>query len=153
MDPAMNDDPLDRIPSFDRVSIRAVVVADGEDPGQALSQAGIFDPVAVAVAFGESPPDGSFGDGMTPNLTAVVAYDPAEGSDPGAGDREDGSRDRAANTGDRGAGVDPGTARPVDAGQSPAASFAGNLPPAYGLQPLAPVRPRGWAGGNSSKPS
>ncbi len=135
----MNDDLLDRIPSFDRVSIRAVVVADGEDPGHALSQAGIFDPVAVAVAFGESPPDGSFGDGMTPNVTAVVEYDPPEASDLLGGDCEDGSHHRSVNTRDGGAGPDPGTARQVDAGQPPAKSLAVNLPAVYGLQPLAPV--------------
>jgi hypothetical protein len=45
----MNDNPLDRIPKHDRVSLRAVVVDDGEDPGPALRAAGIFDPIAVPI--------------------------------------------------------------------------------------------------------
>ncbi len=62
----MSDNPLDRIPGFDRVSIRAVVVMEGEDPGPALAAAGLVDPVAVPVVFGEGAPDRSFGDGFTP---------------------------------------------------------------------------------------
>ena len=71
----MSDNPLDRIASFDRVSIRAVVVSDDEDPSQALSEAGIFDPISLPVVFGEDQPDFSFGDGITPNLTAVLEPD------------------------------------------------------------------------------
>jgi hypothetical protein len=68
----MSDDPVDRIPPFDRVAIPAVVVRDGQDPSAALSQAGIVDPVAVPVFIGENPPEAGFGDGMTPNPTAVL---------------------------------------------------------------------------------
>jgi hypothetical protein len=71
----MSDNPLDRIPSFDRVSIRAVVVSDGEDPSHALAEAGIFDPISLPVVFGENQPDFRFGDGITPNLTAVLESD------------------------------------------------------------------------------
>ena len=73
----MSDNPLDRIPSFDRVSVRAVVVMEGEDPGPLLAAAGIVDPVAVPVVFGETAPDRSFGDGLTPNVSAVVEFDQA----------------------------------------------------------------------------
>jgi hypothetical protein len=45
----MSDTPPDRIPNFDRVSIRAVVVEDGEDPSQALAAAGIVDPIALPI--------------------------------------------------------------------------------------------------------
>jgi hypothetical protein len=41
----MTDDPLNSIPTFDRVSIRAVVTSGDESPNQALSEAGIFDPI------------------------------------------------------------------------------------------------------------
>jgi hypothetical protein len=66
----MSDNPLDRIRDHDRISFSAVVVKDGEDPGPALAAAGIFDPVALPVTFGE--PDIGFGDGITPALTAVL---------------------------------------------------------------------------------
>ena len=123
----MSDNPLDRIPIFDRVSIRAVVVADGEDPGPALAEAGILDPIALPAVFGEDEPDISFGDGITPNLTAVVEPDAQPEDDQTEDDQtEDSPPDRRSATED-------GRPQMVTAA----------LPEAYGLTPLAPVRRRG----------
>jgi hypothetical protein len=127
----MTDNPLNRIPSFDRVSIRAVVISDDEDPSQALSEAGIFDPIALAVAFGEDEPDLSFGDGITPNLTAVLEpdeeVDEFEFTDQPAGIQHS-----------------PSHSGPTRSGLSQQTRTATvTLPAAYGAQPLAPVRPRG----------
>src|ERR1700733_5798448 len=79
----MSDNPLDRIPGFDRISLRAVVVAEGEDPGPALAAAGISDPIALPIVFGEAPPDRSFGDGFTPNAAAVLEFDEPGRNAPG----------------------------------------------------------------------
>ncbi|MFL5283721.1 MAG: hypothetical protein ACJ8AW_22710 [Rhodopila sp.] len=70
----MTDDAAGNRPVGNRVSIRAVLAFDGEDVTQALSQAGIFDPVVVPATLGdaEDPPGGILGDGFTPNLTAAV---------------------------------------------------------------------------------
>ncbi len=70
----MTADPLDRIPSFARVSVAAVLVTGGQDPASALADAGITDAIAVEVRFGETldPSQGLFGDGRTPNPVAVL---------------------------------------------------------------------------------
>ncbi|HET6307128.1 MAG TPA: hypothetical protein VFG12_08080, partial [Rhodopila sp.] len=54
-DPAdtSSDSPMDKLPAHDRVSIRAVLVREGEDPGPALAASGIVEPVAVPVVVGE----------------------------------------------------------------------------------------------------
>jgi hypothetical protein len=73
----MSDNPMDDLPSFNRVSIRAVLVTDGQDPKAALAAAGIFDPIAIPVVLGEgsSLSGGILGDAVTPNLTAVLEPD------------------------------------------------------------------------------
>jgi hypothetical protein len=126
----MSDNPLDRIPSHDRVSLRAVLVKDGEDPGPALAAAGIFDPVALPVTFGE--PDIGFGDGITPNLTAVLETHPGPGDVlvPASGARPASAE---AQSGAAASGFDDRPGEPATI----------NLPAAYGMQPLAPVRPSG----------
>jgi hypothetical protein len=64
----MSDDPLDRIPAYNRVSIRAVLVHGDEDPGPALAAACITDPIALRVVMGDDPHvGGMLGDGITPN--------------------------------------------------------------------------------------
>ena len=50
------DNALDRIPAFSRVSIRAVLVNEGEDPGPALAEARIVNPIAIPVVLGETNP-------------------------------------------------------------------------------------------------
>ena len=72
--PRVSDHPLDRIPAFNRVSIRAVLVQQGQDPGPALAAAGILNPIAIPVVLGEQVElsSGILGDGITPNLTAVL---------------------------------------------------------------------------------
>lgn len=128
----MSDNPLDRIPSFDRLSVRAAVVPDGEDPEAAVAAAGIVDPVILPVVFGESVPDRSFGDGFTPNLTAVLEFD-----QPVADASSAPSSDQASGAGGS-AGSEP-TAR----ASAPATA---NLPASYGSQALAPVGPHSAAG-------
>lgn len=73
----MTNNPLDGIPSFNRVSIRAVLVADGQDPHDALVEAGIHDPVAVRVVLADDHDlsGGLLGDTLTPNLMAVLEPD------------------------------------------------------------------------------
>jgi len=120
----MSDDPMDRVPAFDRVSVAAVVVRDGEDPTAALLKAGITDPIAVPVVFGEDLPAGILGDGVTPNLVAVIETEQQEDDDT--------SPHAAINR----------VESHLDQTQSPTA-VTGTLPAAFGMKPLAPVRPRG----------
>jgi hypothetical protein len=135
----MSDNPLDRIPSFDRVSIRAVVVMEGEDPGPLLAAAGIVDPVAVPAVFGEAAPDRSFGDGFTPNVSAVVEFDQEEASEFGS-EADDGNVDAVAPEAASGR---PATSAGSDSGASPRSGPAAAMPPAaFGLQPVAPIRRR-----------
>jgi hypothetical protein len=84
----MTDDPGSSRTAGNRVSIRAVLAFDGEDVTQALSRAGIFDPVAVPATLGNTgdPQGGILGDGMTPNLIAEIEPDdlpPDAEADPG----------------------------------------------------------------------
>jgi hypothetical protein len=128
----MSGNPLDRIPGFDRVSVRAVVVMEGEDPGPLLAAAGIVDPVAVPVVFGADAPDRRFGDGLTPNVSAVVEFDERpedEGDEPSDVDESAGSRPARS----------PSAATEVQ----PFKSDTSTLPAAYGMTPLAPVRRSG----------
>ena len=119
----MTDNPMDSLSSFDRVSIRAVLVREGEDPSAALAAAGIFDPIAIPVIIGEdvSQSGGILGDGITPNLKAVLetGQAPPEGS----------SRDR-----------EPVPRRNTAESVTPREIGTSLLPAAFGLQPLAPVR-------------
>jgi len=74
MDLFMSDTPLDRLPAFNRVSIRGVLVHEGEDPRPALAAAGIVNPIAIPVVLGEDLDlsGGILGNGITPNLKAVL---------------------------------------------------------------------------------
>jgi hypothetical protein len=146
----MSNNPLDRIPSFDRVSVRAVVVREGEDPGPLLAAAGIVDPVAVPVVFGEAAPGRSFGDGFTPNVPAVVEFDQEAGGFAGGGDeQEDGGEDIGAVASETASGHGRS-----DAGAAPR-SGPGTmmLPAAFGLQPMAPVRRAGDTGQPANRAS
>ena len=122
--PASSGDPTDRVSAINRISIRAVVVADGEDPSAALAEAGIVDAVAVPIMIGDEPDQsgGLFGDGRTPNLIAVLETVQAD---------EDALYDRSG-------------AKPASTGAAadtpPASTPTSMLPAAYGMQPLAPVR-------------
>jgi hypothetical protein len=109
---------MNNLPAADRVSVRAVLAADGEDVTQALAQAGIVDPVAISVQIDSA--GGFLGDGITPNLTGVLEPDLTDDGGPGA------SADTAQA---------PPDARPEQPGTV-------MLPPEHGLQALAPVRKR-----------
>jgi hypothetical protein len=133
----MSDNPLDRIPSFDRISLRAVVVAEGEDPGPALTAAGITDPIALPIVFGESPPDRTFGDGFTPNVPAVLEFDEPEVD---ASDSASGTFGSASDIHASSAGAQAGAAGAVSDDMPPSRPVTTNLPGAYDIQSLAPVR-------------
>jgi hypothetical protein len=122
----MSDNPLDSLPSFDRVSIRAVLVEEGEDPAAALAEAGFTEVISIPVVLGEAadPSGGILGDGITPNLVAVLETEPEDGSDPATGARSV-------------------PVRSASAAEPPPEPSTTNLPSAFGLQPLAPVRQRG----------
>jgi hypothetical protein len=117
------DNPMDKLPAHNRVSIRAVLVHEGEDPSAALAEAGFADAVAIPVVLGEQPdPSGAIlGNGITPNLTAVLETEQEE--------------------------IWPDARPPAGRSGSESARPSGpvttTLPPAYGIQPLAPVRRRG----------
>ena len=87
----MTDGPADQLAAMNRVSIRAVLAAKGEDVTEALMRAGIINPVAIPVVLGDDAHavGGLLGDGITPNLTGVLELD----SDDAAGQPdEDGTR-------------------------------------------------------------
>ena len=119
----MRDNPLDDLPAFDRVSIRAVLVRGGEDPSAALAEAGIFDPIALPVVIGDDAGlfGGILGDGITRNLTGVLETVYGRNFDllPSRQPEQDDSR---ANTAP--------LAKPVTT----------TLPAAFGRQAFAPVR-------------
>ena len=119
----MNDTPFDRLPSFNRVSIRAVLVNAGEDPGAALAEAGITDAVAIPVVLGDdlNLPGALLGNGITPNLTGVLEAEDQDDFDPLPHSQNSLSAARQDA---------PPPAEPVTT----------MLPTAFGLQPLAPVR-------------
>src|ERR1700733_14008182 len=113
------DNPLDKLPAHNRVSIRAVLVHEGEDPSAALAEAGFANAVAIPVVLGEQSDlsDGILGNGITPNLTAVLETEQEE----------------------EGPDIQP-AAQSEPQAVRPSGHVTTNLPPAYGIQPLAPVR-------------
>jgi hypothetical protein len=122
MDVCMSDNPLDGIPAYNRVSIRAVLVHGDEDPGPALAAAGITDPIAIPVVMGEDLDlfGGMLGDGITPNLTAVLETEARE-------DFGYSSTDRSDQTDSQ-----PDAARP-------ASPFTTTAPLAFGMRSFAPI--------------
>jgi hypothetical protein len=119
----MSDNPLDKVPAHNRVSIRAVLVHEGEDASAALAEARFADTVSVPVVLGEQPDlsGGILGNGITPDVVAVLETEQGDDVDTSANAR-------------------PGTARP---GRSDVRSFGpvtSVLPTAFGMRPLAPVR-------------
>ena len=123
----MSDDPMDRLPTFNRVSIRAVLVEDGEDPSHALAEAGFAESVAIPVVIGDDLDLSGdiLGNGITPNLTAVLETEIADDEHDAPPASQSGQMRATPETPLR-----PGSATT-------------NLPAAFGLQPLAPVRKRG----------
>jgi hypothetical protein len=81
----MADDATDKLTAMNRVSIRAVLAAEGEDVTAALAQAGILNPVAIPVLLGEDAHTAGaiLGDGITPNLTGVLEPDDEDAADQG----------------------------------------------------------------------
>jgi hypothetical protein len=134
----MSDNPLNRISRHDRVSLRAILVHQGEDAAAALVEAGFVDVISVPVVLGEDVnlPGGILGDANTPNLIAVLETEPddASGSSPG-------TRAGAAQSTTRGSRS--GSARSAGDGSQPSGSAAADPPPALGMQPMSPVREHG----------
>jgi hypothetical protein len=118
--------PMDKLPAHNRVSIRAVLVHEGEDPSAALAEAGFVNAVAIPVVLGEQPDlsGGILGDGITPNLTAVLETEQEDASDLSFG-------------------TQPRSARAAPGASPPSGPATTTLPPAYGMQPLSPVRRSG----------
>jgi hypothetical protein len=122
MDLFMSDTPLDRLPAFNRVSIRGVLVHEGEDPRPALAAAGIVNPIAIPVVLGEELDlsGGILGNGITPNLKAVLETEQHDDFDSSP------------------------TNQPSEAGSQPSAPRSAQpvtttLPAAYGQRSFAPI--------------
>ncbi len=79
----MNDDTADRQAKADRVSIRAVLVPDGEDATKALVESGILEPVTIPFICADESfaSGGMMGDGRTPNVVATLELDQDEAAD------------------------------------------------------------------------
>jgi hypothetical protein len=124
----MSDNPMDKLPAHNRVSIRAVLVHEGDDASAALAEAGFAEAVAIPVVLGEQPdpPGGILGDGITANMIAVLETEQEEDCDATSAAQPPVVRQPAAQS-------RPSTARP-------SGPVTATLPPAYGMQPLAPVR-------------
>jgi hypothetical protein len=122
MDVCMSDNALDRIPAYNRVSIRAVLVHGDEDPGPALAAAGITDPIAIPVVMGEVLDlfGGMLGDGITPNLMAVLETEEQEDFGYSPANRSDQTDSQ------------PDAARP-------ASPFTTTAPLAFGMRSFAPI--------------
>ena len=93
----------------------------------------ILDPISIPVVFGEDQPDFSFGDGITPNLTAVLELDQEV-------DEPDQEVDELSFTAQPARIHD---SQGQDGASQKAHPATATLPAAYGARPLAPVRPRG----------
>jgi hypothetical protein len=122
----MSDDPVNRLPAFNRVSIRAVLVTEGEDATEALMQAGFSETISIPVVLGDDLDlaGGILGNGITPNLTALLETEHQDAFDAPPG-------------------TQPGSAQSPAEAAPPSAPATANLPAAFGIQPLAPVRKRG----------
>lgn len=122
----MEDDPAQRMAKANRVSIRAVLVTgQGVDIKAALAKAGIFDPIAIPVVLGDKPdlPNGILGDGVTPNLIGILEPDKPDASHSKPAPHKADSLQHDSHT-------------------QPQPPTTVNLPMAFGLQPMAPVRKR-----------
>jgi hypothetical protein len=79
--------------------------------------------------FGEDQPESGFGDGFTANLTAVLETD-QEADDFGS----------SSGTYDSAPSAQPGSARSAFDDARLSEPVTTNLPVAFGMQPLAPIR-------------
>jgi hypothetical protein len=119
----MSDNPMDKLPTVNRVSIPAILVEEGEDPSAALAEAGFVNAVAIPVIVAEELDlsGGILGNGITPNLIGVLETEQE--------DEPDFSPD-----------LQSGAARSVPDATPSVEPATTMLPPAFGMQPLAPVR-------------
>jgi hypothetical protein len=117
---------MDKLPAHNRVSIRAVLVHEGEDGSAALAEAGFADAIAIPVVLGDQPnlPGGILGNGVTANLTAVLETEQDDDPDTASDNQQ------------------PASARQADDDSQSSGPATTTLPAAYGMQPLAPVRSR-----------
>ena len=113
---------MDKLPAHNRVSIRAVLVHEGEDASAALAEAGFANAVAIPVMQGEQLDlsGGILGNGITPNLTAVLETE-----------QEDALEDLPR--------MQRGAVRPAPDGARLSGPVTTNLPATFGIRPLAPV--------------
>ncbi len=117
----MAGDFSDRLAAANRVSIRAVMASQVQDMRQALLDSDILDPVTIPFALDDGAPDSAagLGDGMTPNLQAILEMGEAEPPD-----SDEWPQDVPA--------------QPL---QTPSAATT-TTPAAYGQRALAPIRRR-----------
>lgn len=127
------EDTAQRLIEAERVSVRVVVVADGEDPTPHLLKAGIVDPVIVPFAWADDERSaGMMGDGRTSGVTATLEFDDEAGE----------SFAQHADPADRPA-VNPPSGSNLVSGSDPVSETRTvQLPEAFGLKPMAPVRRR-----------
>jgi hypothetical protein len=106
---------MDGLPAHDRVSIRGILVSEGEDPGVALAEAGFVDSPAIPAVPGEDLDlsGGIPGNGIAPNPIAV----------PGTEQRR------------HMAGTCPGAAESTSNRAQPSEPVATMLPAAYCMHP------------------
>ena len=118
----MDDDLADALAKANRVSIRAILLPDGEDAAQALAENGIDNPVVVPFIYANETFDsgGVMGDGRTPNVVATLERDQNDRSNAESGSSP------------------PATHQPVGAAGLEVPTTM-TLPAAFGIKPLAPV--------------
>jgi hypothetical protein len=123
----MPDDPTNKPPAFDRISLRAVLVHEGEDATEALARAGFSDVISIPVLVGDNPhlSGGILGNGITPNLVAILETEQGDTFEDEPGMQPDPSRSASEEA------------------APPRGPVTTNLPAAFGIRPLAPVRKRG----------
>jgi len=118
------EDAAQRLLQSERVTVKAVMVADDEDPAPHLLAAGIVEPVSIPFAFdddGATP--ASMGDGWTPGVTGILEFDDEGGAD---SPPFDAAEENLPSTQDDGEPEEP-------------RERTANLPGAFGMSPMAPV--------------
>ena len=70
-------------PTISNTKCRVTLVHEGEDASAALAEAGFAETISIPVVLGEQPdlPGGILGNGITPNLTAVLETGPDDAAD------------------------------------------------------------------------
>ncbi len=120
------EDPARRLIESEQVSVRAVVVPDGEDPTPYLLKAGIVDPVAIPFTWGDDQMAArSMGNGWTDAVPATLVFDDDSDDEDGGFPQDAEFRQSPPER----------PAPPASASQPRTVQ----LPEAFGARPMAPV--------------